>query len=164
MIIDRFQASQANDVAELIKRNLLEITSKYYAPEYVASLLTHHSPMQLLQNAETQYIFVAIENGNAIGTGSLANFGTPETPSYYGTAIFVALELHRKGIGRQIMQKVEEKALELGADKITVRAAVNARQFYEKLGYSYRDEIEMPDEKGNFVMDKALLTKYYSGK
>lgn len=164
MIIDRFQASQAKEVAELIKRNLLEITSQYYAPEYVASLITHHSPMQLLQNAETQYIFVAIENGKTVGTGSLANFGTPQTPSYYGTAIFVALELHRKGIGRQIMLKVEEKALELGADKITVRAAVNARQFYEKLGYIYRDGIEMPDKKGNFVMDKELIVQYYSGE
>lgn len=162
MIIDRFQASQAEEVAELIKRNLLEITSQYYTPEYVASLIEHHSPMQLLQNAETQYVFVATENGKAIGTGSLANFGTPENPSYYGTAIFVALEFHRKGIGRQIMRRIEEKALELGTTKITVRAAVNARKFYEKLGYTYQNGIEMPDEKGNFVMDKALLIKSYS--
>jgi len=30
MIINRFQVFQAKEVAELIKRNLLEITSKYY--------------------------------------------------------------------------------------------------------------------------------------
>ena len=54
------------------------------------------------------------------------------------------------------MHKVEEKATELGADKITVRAAVNARQFYEKLGYTYRSGIDLPDERGNFIMDKAL--------
>ena len=162
MIIDRFQASQAEEVAELIKRNLLEITSKYYSPEYVASLIEHHSPMKLLEKAMTQHIFVAMEDGRAIGTGTLANLGTPEMSRYYGTSIFVTLEFHRKGIGRQIMRRVEEKALELGAAKITVRAAVNARQFYEKLGYSYQDGIEMPDEKGKFVMDKALLIKNYS--
>jgi predicted N-acetyltransferase YhbS len=156
MIIDRFQASQAEEVAELIKRNLLEITSQYYSPEYVASLIEHHSPMQLLKKDRTQRIFVAIEDGDVIGTGTLVNFGTPETPSYFGTAIFVALELHKNGIGRQLMQKIEEAALDLGADKITVRAAINARQFYEKLGYTYRDGIELPDERGNFIMDKAL--------
>ena len=156
MIIDRFQAFQADEVADLIKRNLLEITSKYYSPDYIASLIDHHSPMQLLEKARTQHIFIAVEDGKALGTGSLANFGTPEMPSYYGTAIFVALELHRKGIGRQIMQRVEAKALELGADKITVRAAINARVFYEKLGYIYQDGIEMPDDKGNYVMDRAL--------
>ena len=58
------------------------------------------------------------------------------------------------------MQKVEGKALELGAEKITVRAAVNARGFYKKLGYTYRDGIETPDEKGNFVMDKSLNKAY----
>jgi len=128
------------------------------------SLIDHHSPLQLLKNAETHYIYVAIKDGKAVGTGSLANLGTPEMPRYYGTAIFVALEFHRKGIGRQIMRRVEEKVLELGAAKITVRAAVNARHFYEKLGYTYQDGIEIPDEKGNFEMDKTLLKKNYSGK
>jgi GNAT superfamily N-acetyltransferase len=156
MIIDRFQASQAKEVAELIKRNLLEITSQYYSPEYVASLIDHHSPMKLLEKAMTQRVYIATQDGKTVGTGTLANFGSPENPSYYGTAIFVALELHRHGIGRQIMQKIEEEAIELGAGKITVRAAVNARQFYEKLGYIYRDGVEMPDERGNFVMAKTL--------
>jgi len=156
MNIKKFQDSQAEEVAKLIKRNLLEITSKYYSPEFVVSLIDHHSPMQLLEKARNQYIFVAMEDGKVIGTGSLANFGTPEKPSYYGTSIFVAFELHRQGIGRQIMQKVEEESLNLGADKITVRAAINARKFYEKLGYTYQDGIEMPDKKGNYIMDKTF--------
>ena len=159
MIIKRFQDAQAEEVAEFIKINLLEITSIYYPPEFVEFLIDHHSPKQLLEKARTQHIFVAMEDGEAIGTGSLANFGTPEIPSYYGTSIFVALELHRQGIGRQIMQKVEEKALELGADKITVRAAINARVFYEKLGYAYKDGVETPDEKGNYVMEKTLQSQ-----
>ena len=160
MIIDRFQDFQAEEVAELIKRNLLEITSKYYSPEFVASLIDHHSPMQLIEKAKAQHIFVAVKDDKAVGTGSLADFGTPETPSYFGTSIFVALEFHRQGIGRQIMQKVEEKALELGADTIIVRAAINAREFYEKLGYTYRDGIETPDERGNFVMEKYFKTNH----
>jgi GNAT superfamily N-acetyltransferase len=91
-----------------------------------------------------------------VGTGSLANFGSEENPSYYGTAVFVALEHHRQGIGKSIMQKLEEKAAELGADKITVRAAVNARVFYEKIDYSYKDGIALEDERGNYIMEKEL--------
>ena len=156
MIIDKFQVSQAEEVAELIRRNLLEVTSQYYSPKYVASLIKHHSPTKLLEIAMAHRIFVAVKNGKAVGTGTLSNFGTPQMPSYYGTSIFVAFTLHRHGIGRQIMRKLEVEAIELGADKITVRAAINARGFYEKLGYIYRDGIETPDEKGNFIMDKAL--------
>jgi hypothetical protein len=54
------------------------------------------------------------------------------------------------------MHRIEAQAVELGADRITVRAAVNARGFYEKLGYLYRDGIAVPDERGNFVMVKGF--------
>lgn len=156
MIINRFQDFQAEEVAELIKRNLLEIISKYYTPAYVASLVDSFSPTNILKNAKTQYIFVAVEDGKIIGTGSLANYGSTDKPSYYGTAIFVAPEFQRQGIGRQIMQNVEAKAVEMGADKIIVRAARNARAFYEKLGYTYVDGIAVQDEKGNYVMEKVF--------
>ena len=82
---------------------------------------------------------MAIEDENILGTGSLANFGSEEIPSYYDTAIFVALEFHGRGIGRQIMHAVEAKAKELGGDKLIIRSAVNAKEFYEKLGYCYQD-------------------------
>lgn len=154
MIIEKFQESQAEDVSKLIKRNLLEITSKYYTSDYVLSLVDNFSPTQILEKARTQHIFVAIEDAKVIGTGSLTNYGNSETPSYYGTAIFVAPEFQKKGIGRQIMQKVEAKAVEMGAGKITVRAARNARIFYENLGYVYKDGITTQDEKGNYVMEK----------
>jgi GNAT superfamily N-acetyltransferase len=156
MIIERLQAHQADDVAILIKRNLLEVISQYYPPDYVAYLLDCFSSAQMLENAKNQDIFVVTEQGKAIGTGSLANFGTEELPSYYGTAIFVLPEYHGKGIGKQIMQKLESTAVEKGAKMITIRAAINARVFYEKLGYTYRNGVALQDEKGNFEMEKVL--------
>jgi GNAT superfamily N-acetyltransferase len=114
------------------------------------------SPVNILLDAKTQHIFVALEAGKVIGTGSLVNHGSTEMPAYYGTAIFVLPEYQRTGVGSQLMRKVEAQAVKLGADKITVRAAVNAQEFYKKIGYDYQDGIETPDEKGNFVMGKAL--------
>ncbi len=156
MIVDRFQTSQAEDVARLIKRNLREIISKYYPSAYVEYLIEEYSTKNILENALTQYVFVVTEAGEVIGTGSLADYGTAAKPSYYGTAIFVSPDFQRRGIGRRLMDKVEAQAIEMGADKITVRAAVNARGFYEKLGYVYRDNLVVPDERGNFIMEKSL--------
>jgi len=156
LIIDRFQESQAEEVAKLIKRNLLEIISKYYPAEYVTDLIAEHSAISILRKALTQYVFVATENGEVVGTGSLADYGTAEMPSYYGTAIFVSPDFQSRGVGRQLMNKVEAQAREMGAEKLTVRAAVNARGFYEKLGYVYRDDSALPDDRGNFVMEKSL--------
>ena len=156
MNINKFHDHQAEEVAVLIKRNLLEISSQYYPPDYMAAIARDLSPEKLIENAKKEHIFVAMENDKVIGTGSSANFGSEEEPSYYGTAIFVIPELHRRGIGKRIMQKLEEKSMELGADKLTVRAAINARVFYEKLGYAYKDGIAVEDERGNFIMEKEL--------
>ena len=118
--------------------------------------MRHLSATKLIEKAKTEHIFVAMESGKVIGTGSLANFGSEEEPSCYGTAIFVIPDLYRNVIGKRIMQKLEQKVLELGADKLTVRAAINARVFYEKLGYTYKNSIAVEDERGNYIMRKAI--------
>ncbi|MBT3187669.1 MAG: GNAT family N-acetyltransferase [Anaerolineae bacterium] len=134
----------------------MEISSQYYSPDYIARIISHLSASKLIERANTEHIFVAMEKGKAVGTGSLENFGSKENPRYYGTAIFVIPELHRKGFGKRIMKRLEEKAAELGAHKITVRAAINARLFYEKLGYNYQNGIAVEDERGNYIMEKQL--------
>jgi len=156
MNINKFHASQAEAVAALIKRNLLEISSQYYPPAYIASIVRHLSAGMLIENAKVEHIFVAQKKGKVVGTGTLSNFGSDEEPSYYGTAIFIIPELHRRGIGKEIMRKLEEKAVKLGANKLTVRAAINARGFYEKLGYTYQNGITVEDEEGNYIMEKAI--------
>ncbi len=156
MNINRFHNLQAKEVAALIKRNLEEISSQYYSPEYIDSIISHLSASKLIERAETEHIFVAMKEGEIEGTGTLSNFGSEENPSYYGTAVFVKLEFHKRGIGTSIMEKLEERATELGANKITVRAAVNARVFYEKLDYHYQHGIALEDERGNYIMEKEL--------
>ena len=156
MIIDQIKPDQVNEVSTLIQRNLLEINSRDYPPDVIAYLVDCFTPEKILENTKTQEIYVAIEEDKVVGTGGLANFGSYESPSYYGVTIFVAPEHHRQGIGKQLMKAVEAKAIELGAEKITVRAAIGAQKFYEKLGYQYFEGKEVLNERGNYVMVKNL--------
>jgi GNAT superfamily N-acetyltransferase len=159
MVIEKFQPKHAKAVSNLIRRNLLEINSKDYPLEFITYLVDFFSPAQIVENARTQHIFVAIEEGKVIGTAGLANFGSPEKPSYYGVAVFVEPEFQGHGLGRQMVAAVEAKAKELDAGKITVRAAMGARVFYEKLGYQLQDGKEELDEKGYYILEKALQSK-----
>jgi GNAT superfamily N-acetyltransferase len=109
----------------------------------------------MVMNAQVQHLFVGVEGADVVGTGGLANFGSADVPSYYAVAIFVLPEWQGHGVGKQLMAAVEAQARALGADKITVRAAVSARGFYQKLGYRYKDGLERPDEKGNYILEKA---------
>ena len=156
MNIEPFQTHQAKAVSDLIRRGLLEINSKDYPLEFITYLVDYFSPAQIEENAQVQHIFVALEAGKVIGTGGLANFGSAEKPDYYGVAVFVAPECQGQGIGKQLIAAVEAKAKEIGARKITVRAAIRAERFYEKSGYRYKDGKDILDEKGYYILEKVL--------
>ena len=159
MIIEKFQPHQAKAVSNLIRRNLLEVNSKDYPSEYITDLVDYFSPAQILENAKTQHLFVAVEAGKVVGTSALANFGSAEKPDYYGVAVFVEPERQGQGLGRQLMVALETQAVELGAEKLTVRAAIRAERFYEKLGYQYKDGQDILGEKGYYILEKVLREK-----
>jgi GNAT superfamily N-acetyltransferase len=156
MRIEQFQDAQAEAVSNLIRRNLLEVNSKDYAEGVINSLAAYFSPATLLKNSQSQTIFVAMQDGEVIGTASLDNFGTAERPEYYAVAVFVLPESQRQGIGLRLMEAVELKARELGAEKVTLRAAITAKGFYQKLGYRFRGGCEKLDRHGTYVMEKVM--------
>jgi putative acetyltransferase len=156
MRIEQFQSCQAEAVSNLIRRNLLEVNSQDYAEDAISALVAYFSPATLLENSRSQTIFVATQDGEVVGTASLDNFGSAESPSYYAVAVFVLPELQRQGIGLRLMEAVELKARELGAEKITLRASITAKGFYQKLGYRFRDGCEKLDEHRTYVMEKGV--------
>jgi putative acetyltransferase len=160
MRIEQFQGCQAEAVSNLIRRNLQEVNSQDYAEDVISSLVAYFSPATLLKNSRSQTIFVATQDGEVVGTASLDNFGSAESPSYYAVAVFVLPELQRQGIGLRLMEAVELKARELGAEKITLRASITAKGFYQKLGYRFRDGCEKLDEHGTYIMEKEVGDKY----
>ena len=159
MRIEQFQSCQAEAVSNLIRRNLLEVNSQDYAADAIDSLVAYFSPATLLENSRSQTIFVATQDGEVVGTASLANFGSAESPSYYAVAVFVLPELQRRGIGIRLMEAVELKARELGAEKMTLRASITAKGFYQKLGYRFRGGCEKLDEHGTYIMEKEVGDK-----
>jgi GNAT superfamily N-acetyltransferase len=153
MRIERFQDFQADAVSSIIRRNLTEVNSKDYPEDIIRSLFEHFAPENILKNAQSQYTFVVIQDSEVVGTASLADFGSAESPNYYAVTIFVLPELHGQGIGTKLIKAVELKAWELEAKKITVRASITAKGFYQKLGYQFRDG-EVLDDNRNYVMEK----------
>ncbi len=156
MRIEQLQSCQAEAVSHLIRRNLLEINSRDYTEDVINSLVAYFSPETLLKNSQSQTIFVATQDDQVVGTAGLDNFGTAQSPDYYAVAVFVLPEAQRQGVGLCLMEAVESKAWELGADKITLRASITARGFYQKLGYRFRAGREELDEHRTYVMEKEV--------
>ncbi len=155
MRIERFKSSQANVVSSFIRRNLVEVNSRNYSEDEINSLVEYFSPETIIENSRSQCIFVAIQDDEVVGTASLVNFGSVESPNYYAVSVFVLPELHGQGIGTQLMEAVELKARELGAEKITLRASITAKKFYQKLGYRFKDGVEELNDHRLYIMEKG---------
>lgn len=156
-MIKTMQPSDVNEASALMRRNLLEINSRNYPEEIIDYLVNDLTPEKLLEKMETRQLFIALEGERIIGTGGLANYGSQDEPSYYGVLFFVLPELHRQGVGKLLVKTAETEARKLGAENITVRSAIGACEFYEKLGYKYPAGESVRDKLGNTHMEKTLL-------
>jgi N-acetylglutamate synthase-like GNAT family acetyltransferase len=65
--------------------------------------------------------------------------------------VSVIREQQKKGYGRQLIQETEKWAEELGMSRLVITSRETVTQFYQKLGYTIREDIDLnqPDEKGN---------------
>ncbi len=69
--------------------------------------------------------FVAVEDGRVIGTVALAGHRLRA----------MAVEAQARGVGRRLVERLEEEARARGVARIELHARETARGFYAKLGY-----------------------------
>ena len=86
---------------------------------------------------ECHHFLVTTDENKAIGTGRIRLIeGVGKIQR-----VAVLEEYRSHGIGKIIIQALEEKAKELGASKVKLDGQVQAQGFYEKLGYEVKSDI-----------------------
>ena len=56
----------------------------------------------------------------------------------YLTAIFVSPDYHRRGVGRELVNFLEQDEWCLDSNLIEIPSSKSSHEFYHKLGYEYR--------------------------
>lgn len=153
MIIRKFEVNDAEAVSLLITRNFLEVNIKDYTDKKMKALANEYKADKVIQIASYAHTYVACEDEKIIGTGSISSFWGSKTESILLT-LFVLPELHHQGIGEHIIQTLESDELFLRANRIEIPASITACKFYEKMGYSYKNNKKELDEEGHYRMEK----------
>ena len=131
-----YQEQDAEDIVNLIRRNFLEVNVKDYGEKAMKALAKHHDVEWFRGVASYANVYVFCMEEEVIGVGSISAFWGSLTESILLT-IFVQPELHGKGIGRFIIQTLEQDELFLRAERIEIPASITATEFYRKQGYHY---------------------------
>ena len=153
MNIRRFRPEDAEETAQVIVRALKISNSKDYPPEYIEYNVATHTPEILLKRAEEGHMYVACDGSRVIGCGTIAPYWGSETESILLT-IFVLPEYQGKGVGRAIIETLEQDEYFLRAERVEIPASITGVEFYKKMGYGYKNGVEELEDGVMYRLEK----------
>lgn len=148
MEIRRFTNEDAGELSDVIVETVKISNSKGYPPKYVEMNVISHSPEALIERAKNSHMYVVCDNSRIIGCGAIAKYWESKTESILLT-IFVLPSCQGKGIGRKIIETLEQDEYFIRAKRIEIPASITAVEFYKKMGYGYKD--------GNDELENGVL-------
>lgn len=151
--VRRFKKEDADEVSKLIVRNFLEINSNDYGIAAMEEFAKVYDSGKVLNIASYAHMYVFEWNGTIVGTGSISSFWGSETESILLTT-FVLPEFHGKGIGRKIINTLEQDIFYIRATRIEIPASIMATEFYRKFGYDYKNGVKELDEEHHYRLEK----------
>lgn len=153
MRIRRFCEDDAEKVSAMIIHTLKTSNSKDYSAEDVNAWEKEMQPAGVSERASWTHFYVVEDDNNIIGCGAIGPYWGSETESCLFN-IFVLPECQGKGIGRKIIETLEQDEYFLRAKRVEVPASITAVDFYRKLGYDYKNGIDRPDEERLYRLEK----------
>lgn len=143
-----------DEVTAMIHETIRISNSKDYPPDLVEAMVNAHSPEFILRRSGWTHFYVALAGETIIGCGAIGPYWDSETESSLFT-IFVMPEYQRTGVGRSIMETLEQDVYFLRANRIEIPASITGVPFYQKMGYGFKNGISEPDEEHVIRMEKV---------
>lgn len=153
MNIRRIVNEDAYKVSELIRRTIRISNTKDYPEDLMNQLIAIETPEHVLERASWTHFYVAEEGEDIIGCAAIGPFWGKEDESSLFT-IFVDPDHQGKGIGRKIIETLEQDEFALRAKRIEIPASITGVPFYLKMGYGFKNGISEPDEENLIRMEK----------
>ena len=149
----KFVNSDADEVSALIIRTLRTTNIKDYSEEFIENDVKMFSPDGVIERAGWTHFYVICDNDIIIGCGAIGPYwGIEDESSLFN--IFVLPEYQGKGVGRKIIEILEQDEFFLRAKRIEIPASITARDFFRMLGYTYKNGIDVVDEEQLFRLEK----------
>ena len=153
MKIRLFENQDTEKIARLFHETVREINSRDYSPAQVNAWAPKDIYFRDWRNiCASRFTYVADDQGTIAGFGELEATGHID-------CFYCHKSYQRCGVGRQIYQAIEAKAIELSLRTLTTEASITAKAFFQQMGFlilkgqevTCRGEVFI-----NYKMEKSL--------
>jgi GNAT superfamily N-acetyltransferase len=149
-----FRAADVPALKAMIHRTIAACYPSHYSPEAVRFFLDYHSEQAIRDDAGAGHTLVLDRGGRTLGTGTLLGDEIRR--------VFVDPAFQKQGLGRLIMQRLEEIAAAATVTVVKLDASLPSKAFYDRLGYVTIEPAFHPLEGGGRLdylsMQKVLAT------
>lgn len=144
----------AGEACSLLRRTIAEVCALYYNNDetVLSEWLSNKTPENVMSwiNSESTYSIVAVN-----GHGDIVGFAILSVQEI--TLLYLLPEVLYKGVGKRMLQSLEEYALKTGIKRVKVMSSIPARAFYERNGYISNGEPEFVGPVlGHFPLIKTI--------
>jgi GNAT superfamily N-acetyltransferase len=150
--IRSFGPSDLKAVRQLIEKTVEVCYGNFFCKEIIEYFGQFHGDVNVLQVAIQGHTVVAEKAGQIIGTGSVIGD--------YILRVYVDPDYQKQGIGRLLMNALEQMAAARGKKKVKLRATDLSKKYYEKMGYATVEKnlegVENGKELVYYLMEKEL--------
>lgn len=152
-VVRRFKSSDADEVLKLIINTLRTTNIKDYSAEYIEIYVKKFTLNDVIERAKWTHFYVVCTKNHIVGCGAIGPYwGKEDESSLFN--IFVLPEYQGKGIGRRIIEALENDEYFLRAKRIEIASSITACEFYKKMGYTYKNGVDVIDEEQLFRLEK----------
>jgi putative acetyltransferase len=132
--IRKARPEDCQSIASVHATTVSGIRTTLYTPEEIQAWAVPKTPESYEESIRTKEFLVAEEGAVIVGFGVL----NPESAEI--EALYVSTGAGRRGIGMEVLGKLEARASALGLKVLRLNASLNAVPFYEKAGYVAQDK------------------------
>ena len=143
-----YMDSDAPALSAIILKNLAKVKERNYPKAIIDAVREQSTETALQKLATDSQVFVSEFNGKLVGLISLSGNQISH--------VYTDPSLHRKGIGRMLVDYAETEASRQGERETEVMGSTLDRDFYVKLGYEVIREVGTSGSDKGYVMKKQL--------
>lgn len=160
-----YEEKYAKEISEIVLNNMYTVNIKDYGKELIDKIAIHFTEDEIKKNFPNRVkCYVALRDGKVVGTASVDKLRDmngvkveAHEKKYIILTVFVNLENHHQGIGKLLIQKIEEYASQIGAHELVIPSSIYGCEFYRKLGYDYCNGTKELTKDGQYILSKNII-------